>query len=156
MGTHSTKTISEVSGTGKKRYRQKGTGRARHWTLRGPQPKASFRGFGSVPSYKTKNIVNYVAQMENKKKVLCWWMEEGPIDEQLKLATRNLQYVNVLPSIGLNVYSIVLHDNTGDDDSRCTLPLIVDGIPIEVGKNSCSSHGSCQMTRVTRSKETFV
>uniref|UniRef100_A0A7N2R5H6 Large ribosomal subunit protein uL4m n=1 Tax=Quercus lobata TaxID=97700 RepID=A0A7N2R5H6_QUELO len=40
QGTHSTKTISEVSGTGKKPWRQKGTGRARHGTLRGPQ----FRG----------------------------------------------------------------------------------------------------------------
>lgn len=37
QGTHSTKTISEVSGTGKKPWRQKGTGRARHGTLRGPQ-----------------------------------------------------------------------------------------------------------------------
>ncbi|KAJ0985050.1 hypothetical protein J5N97_003406 [Dioscorea zingiberensis] len=30
QGTHSTKTISEVSGTGRKPYNQKGTGRARH------------------------------------------------------------------------------------------------------------------------------
>jgi hypothetical protein len=37
QGTHSTKTISEVSGTGRKPYKQKGTGRARHGTLRGPQ-----------------------------------------------------------------------------------------------------------------------
>ncbi|KAG8386284.1 hypothetical protein BUALT_Bualt03G0133000 [Buddleja alternifolia] len=40
QGTHSTKTISEVSGTGRKPWQQKGTGRARHGTLRGPQ----FRG----------------------------------------------------------------------------------------------------------------
>lgn len=37
QGTHSTKTISEVSGTGRKPWPQKGTGRARHGTLRGPQ-----------------------------------------------------------------------------------------------------------------------
>lgn len=37
QGTHSTKTISEVSGTGRKPWNQKGTGRARHGTLRGPQ-----------------------------------------------------------------------------------------------------------------------
>jgi large subunit ribosomal protein L4 len=40
QGTHSTKTLSEVSGTGRKPWNQKGTGRARHGTLRGPQ----FRG----------------------------------------------------------------------------------------------------------------
>ncbi|THU59990.1 hypothetical protein C4D60_Mb07t07910 [Musa balbisiana] len=146
QGTHSTKTISEVSGTGRKPYRQKGTGRARHGTLRGPQfrhgavmhgPKPrshaiklqkKVRRLGlkialsartaegklivfedlAVPSHKTKNIVNYVAQMENTKKVLL--VDGGPIDDKLKLATRNLHYVNVLPSIGLNVYSILLHD----------------------------------------------
>lgn len=146
QGTHSTKTISEVSGTGKKPYRQKGTGRARHGTLRGPQfrhgatmhgPKPrshaiklqkKVRRLGlkialsartaegkllvfedlAVPSHKTKNIVNYISQMEQTKKVLL--VDGGPIDDRLKLATRNLRYVNVLPSIGLNVYSILQHD----------------------------------------------
>lgn len=37
QGTHSTLTISEVSGTGGKPGPQKGSGRARHGTLRGPQ-----------------------------------------------------------------------------------------------------------------------
>ncbi|XP_020587948.1 uncharacterized protein LOC110029828 [Phalaenopsis equestris] len=146
QGTHSTKTISEVSGTGKKPYKQKGTGRARHGTLRGPQfrggatmhgPKPrshaiklqkKVRRLGlkvaltaraaegkllvfedlAVPSHKTKNIVNYIAHIENAKKVLL--VDGGIIDNQLKLATRNLHYVNVLPSIGLNVYSILQHD----------------------------------------------
>ncbi|XP_077233012.1 uncharacterized protein LOC143874528 isoform X1 [Tasmannia lanceolata] len=146
QGTHSTKTISEVSGTGRKPYPQKGTGRARHGTLRGPQfrhgatmhgPKPrshaiklqkKVRRLGlkialsartaegkllvfddlDVPNHKTKNIVNYVAQMENTKKLLV--VDGGPINENLKLATQNLHYVNVLPSIGLNVYSILLHD----------------------------------------------
>ncbi|KAK6160676.1 hypothetical protein DH2020_004057 [Rehmannia glutinosa] len=159
QGTHSTKTISEVSGTGRKPWRQKGTGRARHGTLRGPQfrggatmhgpkprshaiklnkkvrrlglkialsaraaeGKASHSDSGGprailllvfedldVPSHKTKNIVNYANQMETAKKLLL--VDGGPINEKLKLATQNLHYVNVLPSIGLNVYSILLHD----------------------------------------------
>ena len=37
QGTHSTKTRSEVSGGGKKPYRQKGTGRARQGSTRAPQ-----------------------------------------------------------------------------------------------------------------------
>ncbi|KAK9089747.1 hypothetical protein Scep_028829 [Stephania cephalantha] len=101
QGTHSTKTISEVSGTGRKPWKQKGTGRARHGTLRGPQLMI-FDDLG-LPSHKTKNIVNYVSQMENTKKVLL--VDGGPIDEKLKLATQNVHYVN-----GLNVYSILLHD----------------------------------------------
>ncbi|XP_048135071.1 50S ribosomal protein L4 isoform X2 [Rhodamnia argentea] len=146
QGTHSTKTISEVSGTGRKPWRQKGTGRARHGSMRGPQfrggatmhgPKPRSHAFRlnkkvrrlglkialsaragegkllvfddmEIPTHKTKNIVNYVEQMENTKKVLL--VDGGPINEKLKLATQNLHYANVLPSIGLNVYSILLHD----------------------------------------------
>lgn len=146
QGTHSTKTLSEVSGTGKKPHPQKHTGKARHGTLRGPQfrggcimhgPKPrshaiklnkKVRRLGlkatlsaraaegklivfddlEVPTHKTKNIVNYVKQMENTKKILL--VDGGPLSENLKLATQNLHYVNILPSIGLNVYSILLHD----------------------------------------------
>ncbi|MGI5323556.1 50S ribosomal protein L4 [Actinomadura nitritigenes] len=44
QGTHSTKTRGEVSGGGKKPYRQKGTGRARQGSTRAPQ----FAGGGAV------------------------------------------------------------------------------------------------------------
>ncbi|KAL4203347.1 hypothetical protein AMTRI_Chr01g103530 [Amborella trichopoda] len=146
QGTHSTKTLSEVSGTGKKPWPQKGSGRARHGTLRGPQfrhgatmhgPKPRSHAFKlqkkvrrlglkialsarvaegkllvfedlEVPSHKTKNVVSYVSQMEGVKKLLL--VDGGHINEKLKLATQNLHYVNVLPSIGLNVYSILQHD----------------------------------------------
>src|ERR1035441_6301864 len=43
-GTHSTKGLSEVQGTTRKPYRQKGTGNARQGSLRAPQ----FRGGGIV------------------------------------------------------------------------------------------------------------
>ncbi|XP_027148605.1 uncharacterized protein LOC113749137 [Coffea eugenioides] len=146
QGTHSTKTISEVSGTGRKPWRQKGTGRARHGTLRGPQfrggatmhgPKPrshaiklnkKVRRLGlkialsaraaegklmvfedlEIPSHKTKNIVSYYNLMVDTKKLLL--VDGDAINEKLKLATQNIHYVNVLPSIGLNVYSILLHD----------------------------------------------
>lgn len=146
QGTHSTKTISEVSGTGRKPWNQKGTGRARHGTLRGaqfrggatmhgPKPRShaiklnkKVRRLGlkialsaraaegklmvfddlEISSHKTKNIVNYFNQLENTKKLLV--VDGGQISEKLKLATQNVHYVNVLPSIGLNVYSILLHD----------------------------------------------
>src|SRR3712207_8101356 len=44
QGTHSTKTRAQVSGTGAKPYKQKGTGRARQGSLRAPQ----FTGGGVV------------------------------------------------------------------------------------------------------------
>lgn len=49
-GTHATKDVSEVSGTGKKPFRQKGTGRARMGTLRPPQARGgAVHGHGPVP-----------------------------------------------------------------------------------------------------------
>jgi large subunit ribosomal protein L4 len=48
QGTHKTKGISEVSGTTKKPYRQKGTGRARQGSLRSPQFRGGAVIFGPV------------------------------------------------------------------------------------------------------------
>jgi large subunit ribosomal protein L4 len=47
-GTHKTKGISEIQGTTKKPYRQKGTGRARQGSLRSPQFRGGATIFGPV------------------------------------------------------------------------------------------------------------
>jgi large subunit ribosomal protein L4 len=47
-GTHKTKGISDISGTTKKPYKQKGTGRARQGSLRSPQFRGGARIFGPV------------------------------------------------------------------------------------------------------------
>ncbi|WP_099022887.1 50S ribosomal protein L4 [Mycolicibacterium palauense] len=51
QGTHSTKTRGEVSGGGRKPYRQKGTGRARQGSTRAPQ----FTGGGTVHGPKPRD-----------------------------------------------------------------------------------------------------
>jgi large subunit ribosomal protein L4 len=51
QGTHSTKTRGEVSGGGRKPYRQKGTGRARQGSIRAPQ----FVGGGTVHGPKPRS-----------------------------------------------------------------------------------------------------
>ena len=58
-----------------------------------------------VPSHKTKNIVQYVRQMDDSKKVLL--VDGDDIDKKLKLATQNLHYVNVLPSIVSFIISLL-------------------------------------------------
>ncbi len=47
-GTHKTKGVSEISGTTKKPYKQKGTGRARQGSLRSPQFRGGAVIFGPV------------------------------------------------------------------------------------------------------------
>jgi len=47
-GTHKAKGISEIQGTTKKPYKQKGTGRARQGSLRSPQFRGGARIFGPV------------------------------------------------------------------------------------------------------------
>ena len=49
QGTHSCLTRAEVSGTGKKPFRQKGTGNARQGTLRGPHQYHGGVAFGPKP-----------------------------------------------------------------------------------------------------------
>lgn len=47
-GTHKTKGVSEISGTTRKPYKQKGTGRARQGSLRSPQFRGGATIFGPV------------------------------------------------------------------------------------------------------------
>ncbi|WP_075996187.1 50S ribosomal protein L4 [Salaquimonas pukyongi] len=48
-GTHDVKNRSEISRTGAKMYKQKGTGRARHSTAKAPQFRGGGRAFGPTP-----------------------------------------------------------------------------------------------------------
>jgi large subunit ribosomal protein L4 len=59
LGTHNTKTRSEVSGGGRKPWRQKGTGRARQGSIRAPQ----WVGGGKVHTPKPRD---YYQRMPRK------------------------------------------------------------------------------------------
>ena len=64
QGTAATKGRSEVSGGGRKPYRQKGTGRARQGSIRAPQYRGGGTVFGPTPrdySYKINKKVRRLA-----------------------------------------------------------------------------------------------
>ena len=66
QGTQSTKTRSEVSGGGKKPWRQKGTGRARQGSIRSPQWTHGGIALGPKPrdySYRLKKKVKRLAMV---------------------------------------------------------------------------------------------
>jgi len=144
QGTHKTKTISEISGTTKKPFKQKGTGNARQGSLRSPQMRGGATIFGPVVrshavglnkkfrklalkmalSSKQKEgalfvIENTQLKDAKTKKIAASFAKAGwdkpliidgtKVDETFAKAARNIKHVDVLPTIGANVYDILRH-----------------------------------------------
>jgi large subunit ribosomal protein L4 len=65
-GTHKTKTVSEISGTTRKPYRQKGTGRARQGSLRSAQMRGGATTFGPVPRDHSHDLTKKVRKLALK------------------------------------------------------------------------------------------
>ena len=65
QGTHKVKTRSEVSGGGRKPWRQKGTGNARQGSIRAPQWRSGGIVFGPTPDR------NYTKKMNRKERRLA-------------------------------------------------------------------------------------
>jgi large subunit ribosomal protein L4 len=145
MGTASTKTMGEVAGTGKKPWRQKGTGRARAGSFAsplwrgggvvfGPKP----RDFGrtiprktkqlalrkalterlnagdvlvvddfKLPSPKTKGFIDVLKKLDVTGTAL---VIAPTVEQNLRLATRNLEKVEVTTADDLNTYQVLRSD----------------------------------------------
>jgi large subunit ribosomal protein L4 len=80
-GTHSTKTRGEVAGGGRKPWRQKGTGRARHGSIRAPQWTGGGVAHGPTPRDHSQRV--------NKK------MRRGSLRSALTDAARSGKLVGV-------------------------------------------------------------
>jgi large subunit ribosomal protein L4 len=65
-GTHKVKTRSEVSGTTKKPFRQKGTGRARQGSMKGPHMRGGGIVFGPVPRDHSHSLPKKVRRLALK------------------------------------------------------------------------------------------
>lgn len=144
-GTHSTKTRGEVARTGKKPYRQKGTGRARQGSTKGPHMRGGGIVFGPRPRDHAIDLPKKVRKLalrtalsakraagelvvldkaelgEAKTRLLVsqltklGWSKPLVIDAEkpetnFARAARNLVGIDVLPSIGANVYDILRHE----------------------------------------------
>jgi large subunit ribosomal protein L4 len=143
-GTASTKTRKDVKGSGKKLFKQKGTGRARQGNIRAPIQVGGGVVFGphqrdysySVPkkvrrsALKSALTVRYTgSQMKILDKLVLENFSTKTIkgivdilkltkplfiidkkDEIIEKSVRNIPFVKVLRTDGLNVYDIIKHE----------------------------------------------
>jgi len=122
-GTASVKHRSDVKGSGRKLFRQKGTGRARRGDIKAPLLRGGGVVFGPDPrsySYNVpKKVMIELERIKTKEflKVLdAFNMKNALIitdkkNENLELSSRNVPGVKVLRSEGLNVYDILKYEN---------------------------------------------
>ena len=127
QGTQKAKTRSEVSGGGKKPYRQKGTGHARQGSTRAPQFTGGGTVFAPVPR-------DYTLKMNKKEKraalksVLTDRVRENKlivVDELKFDAPKTKDMVKVLGSLKAENALVVLNDN---DENTILSGRNIDGV----------------------------
>ena len=119
QGTHKTKTRMEVSGGGKKPWRQKGTGRARQGSTRAPQWRGGGVAFGPTPrSYATK--LNRKVRRLALKSVLSEKVaaENMIVVETLKFdAIKTKEFVKVMDAFKLETKTLFVVDIAEEFDN---------------------------------------
>ncbi len=128
QGTHKVKGRSEVSGGGRKPWRQKGTGRARQGSIRSPQWVGGGRAFGPTPrsyAYKLPRKVRRLALRsalsnkvaENNFIVVDELAFETPKTKLFQEVLNNLQVEN-------KVLVVINNDNDNAQLSARNLPNV--------------------------------
>ncbi len=108
QGTQSTKTRSEVSGGGRKPWRQKGTGHARQGSIRAPQWRGGGVAIGPKPrSYKIK--MNRKERVLALKSALTTKLADFVVVDKLELSTpKTKDMVDILKTLKLDNVSTLI------------------------------------------------
>jgi large subunit ribosomal protein L4 len=118
-GTASTKTRSEVRGGGKKPWRQKGTGRARHGSIRSPIWVGGGTVFGPKPRDYSQRVPKKMraaalrSALASKAQAEAVWVMDGFSGDKTKAAAACLK------AAGIEGRVLIVVD--GDDDKSATV-----------------------------------
>ena len=120
QGTHKVKNRTEVSGGGKKPWRQKGTGRARQGSIRAPQWRGGGVVFGPTPrSYKFK--LNRKVRRLALKSALCTKIIDNEFMalEAIKFdAPKTKEMVKVLANLDTPTKTLIVVDEIDENVAR--------------------------------------
>jgi len=161
-GTHDTKTRAEVSGGGRNPWRQKGTGRDRHGTIRSPIWRGGGIVFGPHPRDYSYQIPKKVRRLAMKS-ALSSKVEGGSIVvlEELAMETpKTKDMVRILDNLKVNNKALVVtadRDDTVFKSARNipgVKPLSVPGLNVY----DLLNHNTLVITRdaVARVEEVFA
>ena len=119
QGTHDTKSRSEVSGGGKKPFRQKGTGRARQGSTRATQFRHGGVPFGPTPRSHTFKLNRKVRRLALRSGLTLKAQENNLICidsiEMAEVKTKN--FVKVLNDLGIERKAYFVVDIEEDFDN---------------------------------------
>lgn len=104
MGTACTKTMGEVAGSGKKPWRQKGTGRARAGSFASPLWRGGGVVFGPKPRDYTKKVSRNTRQLALRK-ALSERLRAGDVvvvDDIKLTSSKTKEFTAVLATLGLD------------------------------------------------------
>jgi large subunit ribosomal protein L4 len=110
MGTASTKTMGEVAGTGKKPWRQKGTGRARAGSFASPLWRGGGVTFGPKPRDFAKKVSRRTKQLALRK-ALSERLKAGDVVvvDELKLESpKTKDFIGVLDALELKGSALIV------------------------------------------------
>ena len=108
QGTHSTKTRAEVSGGGRKPWRQKGTGHARQGSIRAVQWRGGGIAFGPVPRDYSKKM-NRKERRLALKSALATKVSDMIIVDDIKLATpKTKEMLSLLKNLNLDSNKVLV------------------------------------------------
>jgi large subunit ribosomal protein L4 len=120
QGTHKVKGRSEVSGGGRKPWRQKGTGRARQGSIRSPQWRGGGTVFGPTPRSYSYKLPKKVRRLAIKSALSSKVLEENILVlESLALETpKTKDFKAVLTGLSVDKKALVV---TADLDENVAL-----------------------------------